>query len=355
MKKISVIVILFAIFLMSCEDTTEPKIFANIETDKGNIKIELLYKATPMTVANFVALAEGKMENTAKEMGVPFFDGLKFHRVITKGNGDPNDFMIQGGDPEGTGMGGPGYKFPNEIVDSLKFDKAGYLAMANSGPHTNGSQFFITVIETVNLNGGYSIFGKVVEGMDVVNKIKKDDVMNKVTIIREGKEAKEFDAVAVFNSKKDNLEKVLEEEARKKTEEANKMALVADVNFQELLKQYPNAKKTESGLYYEVITEGKGKQAVAGKQVSVHYKGTLTDGSEFDNSYTRGNPISFQLGIGQVIPGWDEGIALMKEGAKYKLIIPYQLAYGVNGRPPVIPPAATLIFETELVKIEDAK
>ena len=352
MKKISIIILVFTALLMSCEGKKDPKIYANIETDKGNIKIELLYKAVPMTVANFVALAEGKMENKAVEMGKPYFDGLKFHRVITKGNGDAQDFMVQGGDPEGTGMGGPGYQFPNEIVDSIKFDTAGLLAMANAGPNTNGSQFFITIVPTPQLNGGYTIFGKVVEGMDVVNKIHKDDVMKKVTIERVGKEAKEWDAVSVFNTKKAELQKKVDEENKAKALAAQQAAQNAEKNFQLLLQKYPNAKKTESGLYYVVEKEGKGKQAVAGKQVSVHYIGTLADGTEFDNSYKRDQPIVFQLGAKRVIAGWDEGIALMKEGAKYKLIIPYQLAYGEQGRPPVIPPAAALIFDTELIKVE---
>eukprot|EP00095_Tigriopus_kingsejongensis_P003388 maker-scaffold5376_size4697-snap-gene-0.0 protein:Tk03388 transcript:maker-scaffold5376_size4697-snap-gene-0.0-mRNA-1 annotation:"peptidylprolyl isomerase" len=162
------------VLLTSCQEQKENKIFANFETDKGNIKVELFYEAAPMTVANFVGLAEGTMKNTAKGEGEPYFDGLNFHRVITKGNGDQQDFMIQGGDPEGTGQGGPGYQFPNEIVDTLKFDEPGILAMANAGPNTNGSQFFITVAATPQLYGSYSVFGKVVEGLDIVNMIKKD-------------------------------------------------------------------------------------------------------------------------------------------------------------------------------------
>lgn len=317
------------------------KMYALIETDKGNIKIELFFKETPMTVANFVGLAEGTMKNSAKPEGTPFYDGLKFHRVISKGNGDAQDFMIQGGDPQGTGMGDPGYKFPDEIVDTLNFDKPMLLAMANSGPATNGSQFFITVTETTWLNGKHTIFGKVVEGQDVVNKIKQNDVMNKVTIIREGKDAKKFDANKVFVE--------VQEEAKKAAAEKAKNAMK---EFEEyVMKTYPNAQKTASGLYYVVEKEGTGAQAEAGKQVSVHYAGSLTDGTEFDNSFKRGQPIEFQLGVGQVIKGWDEGIALMREGAKYKLVIPYQLAYGENGRPPVIPAKAALIFDTELIKV----
>lgn len=315
--------------------------YAQIETDKGNIKIELFFNETPMTVANFVALAEGDMENTAKAAGVPFYDGLKFHRVISKGNGDAQDFMVQGGDPQGTGAGDPGYKFADEFVDTLNFDKPMLLAMANSGPNTNGSQFFITVVPTTWLNQKHTIFGKVVEGQDVVNKIKQGDVMNKVTIIREGKDAKKFDAVSVFSKVQEEAVKIAEAKAKE-----------AAKGFDDYIKSnFPNAQKTASGLYYVVEDEGTGAQAVAGKSVSVHYAGSLQDGTEFDNSFKRGEPITFQLGVGQVISGWDEGIALMKEGAKYKLIIPYQLAYGENGRPPVIPAKATLIFDTELMKV----
>lgn len=347
MKKLSFILLLLvtsSIWMSaSCNESKNKtsKMYAIIETDKGNIKIELFFKETPMTVANFVALAEGTMKNSAKPAGTPFYDGLKFHRVITKGNGDAQDFMVQGGDPQGTGMGDPGYKFPDEIVDTLTFDKPFLLAMANSGPATNGSQFFITVTQTTWLNGKHTIFGKVVEGQDVVNKIKQSDVMKKVTIVREGEEAKKFDANKVFVSVQENAVKLAEEKAKAAMQE-----------FENYVKTtFPTAQKTASGLYYVVEKEGTGAQAVAGKKVAVHYAGSLTNGSEFDNSFKRGQPIEFQLGVGQVIKGWDEGIALMKEGAKYKLVIPYQLAYGESGRPPVIPAKAALIFDTELIKV----
>lgn len=347
MKRIGIILMLLVTSSMlmsaSCNKSKNKnsKMYAQIETDKGNIKIELFYKETPMTVANFVGLAEGTMKNSAKPEGTPFYDGLKFHRVISKGNGDAQDFMVQGGDPQGTGMGDPGYKFPDEIVDTLTFDEPMLLAMANSGPATNGSQFFITVAATEWLNGKHTIFGKVVEGQDIVNKIKQNDVMNKVTIIREGKEAKAFDANKVFVQVQEDAVKAAAEKAKNAMKEFEAY----------VMKTYPNAQKTASGLYYIVEKEGTGAKAEAGKQVSVHYAGSLTDGTEFDNSFKRGQPIEFQLGVGQVIKGWDEGIALMSEGAKYKLVIPYQLAYGENGRPPVIPAKAALIFDTELIKV----
>lgn len=348
MKRLGIILLLLVSSSMlmsaSCNKTKnkDSKMYAQIETDKGNIKIELFFKEAPMTVANFVALAEGTMKNTAKAAGVPFYDGLKFHRVISKGNGDAQDFMIQGGDPQGTGMGDPGYKFPDEFVDTLTFSKPFILAMANSGPATNGSQFFVTVAPTEWLNGKHTIFGEVVEGQDVVNKIKQNDVMNKVTIIREGQDAKAFDANKTFAAVQENAAAAAAEKAKGAIKEFEAF----------MSKNYPTAQKTASGLYYVVEKEGTGARAVAGKNVSVHYAGSLADGSEFDNSFKRGQPIEFKLGVGQVIQGWDEGIALMSEGAKYKLIIPYQLGYGEGGRPPVIPAKATLIFDTELIKVQ---
>jgi len=311
-------------------------LYAEMKTSKGTILIKLHFDKTPMTVCNFVGLAEGKIKNTAKGDGVHYYDGLKFHRVIA-------DFMVQGGDPLGTGTGGPGYQFPDEFDATLKHEGPGVLSMANAGPGTNGSQFFITHIATPWLDGMHTVFGKVVTGMDVVNAIKQDDTIATVKIIRQGAAATAFQAddaskekyISEINSKAMNAEK----------ETASK--------FENWIKTtYPNAQKTVSGLYYVVERQGEGLQAVAGKTVSVHYIGKLMDGREFDNSYSRNEPIEFKLGIGQVIPGWDEGIALMKEGAKYKLIIPSELGYGKRGAGGAIPPNATLIFDTELMKVK---
>lgn len=343
----------------------QPGIYATIETDKGNIVIQLEYKKAPMTVANFVGLAEGKMENTAKALGVPYYDSLKFHRVITKGNGDQQDFMIQGGDPTGTGTSGPGYSFPDEIHPSLKHDKPGILSMANSGPNTNGSQFFITVVPTPWLDGRHTVFGQVVSGMDVVNQIKVNDVMKKVRIERIGAEAQGFkvDKAAFEKAKSDataQMEKRQQEERKKYEEQMREMqrknmeAAQADMpKFREDMKKlYPTATFTASGLGYIMEKQGMGDRAKAGNTVSVHYHGAFTDGKKFDASYDRNDPITFPLGQGMVIPGWEEGIALLNKGAKAKLIIPYWLAYGVDGRQPVIPPKATLIFDTEMMDIK---
>lgn len=316
-------------------------IYAEFTTTSGVILAQLEFKKVPMTVANFVGLAEGKIKNKAKPEGQPFYDGLKFHRVISKANGNDQDFMIQGGDPQGTGSGGPGYQFADEITD-LKHDKPGILSMANSGPATNGSQFFITIVPTPWLDGKHTVFGHVVQGQEIVNNTKQGEVMKTVKIYRIGKEAKEFDAAKVFEEKTAAARKQQEEEAK-----------ILNMPIEQLVSEkYPTATKTASGLYYIMEREGTGDQAVAGKTVSVHYNGTLANGKKFDSSYDRQQPIEFPLGQGMVIPGWEEGIALLKVGGKAKLIIPYNLAYGEQGRPPIIPGKANLIFDVELMGVK---
>lgn len=312
----------------------EQGIFAEMETSKGKIIIQLEYKKTPITVANFIALAEGTNTSVADPnlKGKPFYNGLKFHRVIA-------DFMIQGGDPQGNGSGGPGYAFKDEFTDA-KFDKAGILAMANSGPKTNGSQFFITHKETGWLNGKHTIFGYVTKGQDVVNAIQQDDVIMSITIVRKGAEAKKFDAPKVF----------AEYMANKTGDEAKEIAEREKVRA-EALKEFAGGQTTPSGLHYIVLQEGSGAKPTATSTVKVHYTGTLTDGKVFDSSVQRGEPIEFPLN--RVIPGWTEGLQLMKEGAKYKFFIPYNLAYGERAMGP-IPSKSDLIFEVELLKVTDA-
>jgi peptidylprolyl isomerase len=184
-------------------------LYARIETGAGNILIQLEMEKAPMTVANFVGLAEGKIPNNARQAGQPFYDGLIFHRVISLANGDPQDFMVQGGDPAGTGMGGPGYSFKDETNPALRHDKPGILSMANSDPqgkqpfsnagNSNGSQFFITIAATPWLDGLHSVFGHVLDGQQIVNNMRAGEKMNKVVIIRQGEAAKKFDAKAVFD------------------------------------------------------------------------------------------------------------------------------------------------------------
>lgn len=336
--------------IMTFEESLAQKedgLYAKFTVSKGTILIQLFPDKAPLTVCNFVGLAEGKINNTAKAPGVPYYDGLKFHRVISKANGDGQDFMVQGGDPKGNGTGGPGYSFADEFHPTLKHDAPGYLSMANSGVNTNGSQFFITIVPTPWLDNKHSIFGKVIEGQEVVNTSKTNDDLIKVEIIRKGAEAQKYVAdQATFDKLKADI-------VNKAAEKLLQAKANAEKEFQELIAaKYPTAKKTASGLYYIVEKEGTGAQAQAGNQVKVHYVGKFTDGSEFDNSYTRNEPIAFQLGKGQVIAGWDEGVALMKVGAKFKLIIPYYLGYGEKGYPGAIPAYSTLIFDTELVEVK---
>jgi len=312
----------------------EDGIYAKFETSKGDIYTILEYKKTPMTVANFVGLAEGKIKNKPKAEGVPFYDGLKFHRVI------PN-FMIQGGCPQGTGTGDPGYKFPDEFDSSLKHSGPGILSMANSGPASNGSQFFITHVKTDWLDGKHTVFGHVVEGQDVVDKIAGNDTLNKLVILRKGAEAEAFDAAKVFEFEKSNAGAKAEAKAR---EEAAAMAKANEA----ALKRFENAKTTPSGLKYIIENEGSGNSPKASDQVSVFYKGTFTNGIEFDGNIGQ-KPISF--GLSQVIPGWTEGLQLMKPKGKAVFYIPYALAYGAQGYPGVIPPKSDLIFEVELLSV----
>lgn len=309
----------------------EDGIYAKFETSKGDIYLVLEYEKTPMTVANFIGLAEGTMENNVKEAGQPYYDGLKFHRVI-------ENFMIQGGCPFGTGSGGPGYNFPDEIDPTLKHEAPGILSMANAGPGTNGSQFFITHLATPWLDGKHTVFGHVVQGQDVVNEIVQDDLINKLTILRKGDNALAFDAANVFENEKANIAVRQQEAESEKTELADQIKN----EFTEV---------TPSGLRYIVLNQGTGKQPAATSNVTVHYEGKLVDGTIFDSSIQRGQPIDF--GLNQVIPGWTEGVQLMKEGAKYRFYIPYTLAYGERGYPGVIPPKSDLIFEVELIKVNN--
>ena len=305
-------------------------LYAEIKTSKGDILLELEYKKVPMTVMNFVGLAEGVLN--LQDEGEPFYDGLNFHRVIP-------DFMIQGGCPKGDGTGGPGYRFPDEFDPSLKHTGPGILSMANAGPGTNGSQFFITHVATPWLDGKHSVFGHVVEGQNVVNKIKTGDRIESVTIIRVGEDAEKF--VCTKQAFSDLVEKVEDEANKKEAEEQKKID-------REIDNRYPGAIKTPSGLKYVVLKEGSGdKSPKYGQNVTVHYQGTFLNGKIFDSSILRGEPATFK--IGQVIEGWNEALQTMKKGEKRTLIIPYQLGYGIHGYPGVIPPKSTLIFDVELL------
>ncbi|PQJ14603.1 peptidylprolyl isomerase [Aureicoccus marinus] len=305
-------------------------LYAQFNTSKGKITVELMHKRTPGTVGNFVALAEGNMENGVKSQGNPYYDGLNFHRVIA-------DFMIQGGCPEGSGSGSPGYQFDDEFHPELRHDGPGVLSMANAGPGTNGSQFFITHVATPWLDDKHTVFGKVVEGQDIVDTIAQGDTIDQLKILRVGEEAEQWNAIEAFRTFEGAREKRIAQERERKSKELDKLA----AGFEQ----------TESGLRYKQIQAGSGQAAEKGKKVAVHYEGSLANGQVFDSSYARKEPIEFTLGIGQVIAGWDEGIALLKEGEKARFVIPSDLGYGSRGAGGVIPPDATLIFDVELVRV----
>ena len=306
-------------------------LYAKFNTTKGEILVALEYQKTPGTVGNFVALAEGNLENEAKSQGTPYYDGLQFHRVIP-------DFMVQGGCPQGTGTGNPGYKFADEFHPDLKHDTPGVLSMANAGPGTNGSQFFITHIATPWLDGNHTVFGKVVTGQDIVDAIAQGDEITTLEIVKVGAEAEAFKAVEAFRTFEGSREKIIAEAKAAQDAALDKIAA--------------GFSKTESGLRYQILQEGNGAKAEKGKTVSVHYKGQLADGTVFDSSYKRKEPIDFPLGVGQVIAGWDEGVQLLKIGDKARFVIPSHLGYGSAGAGGVIPPDATLIFDVELMDVK---
>ena len=306
-------------------------LFATLSTSKGKIKIELEFEKTPGTVGNFVGLSLGLISNSIKPLGEAYYNGLKFHRVI-------NDFMIQAGCPLGTGTGDPGYKFDDEFHNELKHDRPGVISMANAGPSTNGSQFFITHVETPWLDNKHTVFGNVIDGMDVVNSISQNDEIISVKINAVGDKAKAFDAAKAFEdfnkSKADRIKK----------EKENELKMLKDLS--------KGFSKTSSGLLYKFEKENNSHKPSNGNKVKVHYKGMLLDGTVFDSSFKRNQPIEFTLGVGQVIKGWDEGISLLGIGDKASFIIPSDLAYGASGAGGVIPPNATLIFEVELISAE---
>lgn len=371
MKKINAAFLLLVLVALGCKSTRHSDlgdgIFADIETNKGEMVLQLYYKQTPVTAANFISLAEGTSPFVSDSLkNKKYYNGVTFHRVI-------KDFMIQGGDPSGTGQFGPGYKFGDEIVDTLRHDSKGTLSMANAGPGTNGSQFFITHVPTPHLDGRHTVFGKVVEGLEVVdtianvktspdgNKPLEDVVMNKVTIIRNGKEAKKFDAVKVMTEYFDKINK-REEEAKKAAE-----ALV-----QEFESQTGKAEELPSGLKILYLNKAEsGEKPQEGTYVKVNYAGFLDTGKLFDSNELsivekfgtvnevrkeKGGyaPIPMLYGPDSpLIPGFKEGLLQMNAGDKVRLFIPSHLAYGEAGAGGVIPPNADLIFDVEITELAE--
>ncbi len=369
MKQTFFLLVFAALSLTACKEehgSLPDGLYAEIETNKGKIVVALDYEKAPITVANFVSLAEGKNTFVSEQYkGKPFYDGLKFHRVIPQ-------FMIQGGDPLGDGSGDTGYKFKDEFTD-LSFDAGGVLAMANSGPGTNSSQFFITHVATPWLDGKHTIFGHVVEnGMDIVNTIEQNDAILKITIIQKGADAKKFDAIKIFtdffsheaeNQKKQAL---LDAEIKKLYDAKYKVVKDQKVAYFEGVKK--TATKSGSGLWYKIISKGKGKKPASGTSLYIHYSGFLENGELFDSSVeavakafgkldqSRADahqylPIPFEAGRKDgMIPGFIEGLEKLSFGDKAVLFIPSKLGYGAQGAGGVIPPNANIIFEVELLE-----
>ncbi|WP_299214466.1 peptidylprolyl isomerase [uncultured Aquimarina sp.] len=376
MKKLNLLFLaLIALTFTNCEEKYPELgdgIYAEIITNKGTTIAKLHHEATPLTVANFVSLAEGT--NTLVDSlykGKKYYNGIIFHRII-------KDFMIQTGDPLGKGTGDPGYKFPDEIVDSLTHKSKGILSMANSGPATNGSQFFITLKETPWLNGKHTVFGEIISGQDVVDSIgvvetkKPGDKpvsevkMQQVNIIRKGKSAKAFDANAVFEGKLKALEEEKIEKERIQKEQNAKTA----ARYNELKEK---ATKLESGLEIYFLNKGDGTQPKQGQIVSLYYQGYFTDGRVFDTNIEE---LAKELGTwdhrrasdprgyapmqmpyspdAQMIAGFKEGVQQMKVGDKAVIFVPSHLGYGERGRRP-IPPNTDLIFELDLLGIKGEK
>ncbi|WP_315061575.1 peptidylprolyl isomerase [Capnocytophaga leadbetteri] len=371
MRQMNLIALLSAMFVFfSCNSQKKAYkdlgdgLFADIETTKGHIVVKLNYKEVPTTVANFVTLAEGKNNFVKVEYkGKPFYNGTIFHRVI-------DGFMIQGGDPTGTGMGDPGYRFEDEFVPSLKHSKKGILSMANSGPNTNGSQFFITQVPTPHLDGRHTVFGETVKGEEVIDAIAKtprngqdrpneDIKIKNITIVANGKDAQKFDAVKVF----DSYFKSVAEREKEKEERVKR----ASAKFLEEIKvQEPQAKVLPSGVKIFTINNGEGKQPKQTEFAMVNYAGYLRNGALFDSnikeveeSYGKYQamreqqngyqPIPFPYTpSAQLIPGFKEALLTMKVGDKIRVFIPATLGYGEAGAGDVIPPNSDLIFDIEI-------
>lgn len=353
--------------ILAQEKTTEmkdvamsPGLYAIFTTSKGEIICELEYEKTPMTVANFVGLAEGNFEGAGQKFTEPYFDGIKFHRVI-------NDFMIQGGDPTGTGRGGPGYRFPDEFVDDLKHTGPGILSMANSGPGTNGSQFFITHKATPWLDNKHTVFGHVVKGQEVVDAIEQNDKMESVRIMRVGEGAKNFNASETFQTLfapyyeefvawpkyVDSVSKLSPEEFNAGFLETVKASLPK--------KQAKKLKQTESGLVYYLEKRGKKKNLITeGDSLVVHTEGLhRISGEPFFNTKDEGaRAMEFQLlnPMTRMVTGFEEALQLMGPGGIGTFYLPYHMGYGPRGNPNAgIKGYEDIIFKVEIVSVKQGE
>ncbi len=347
----------FAVFLLlaSCKPAKYPDLenglYADIQTSRGDILCELYFEDTPLTIANFVSLAEGTNPDVTDSLkGKNFYDGLTFHRVM-------KDFMIQGGDPLANGRGGPGYKFedefPRDSLGVLKYThgQEGVLSMANGGPGSNGSQFFITHKATPWLDGVHTVFGKVTNGQQVVDSIEKGDIINQIRFIRIGQKADAFEADKVFTRELKNsvIAKQKRIENAKKAEEARYAKFQQDKKIYQEKQGVLEAKKTASGLQILTLKRGRGRKFSETKATTINYTISLADGKQIQTTEGKG-PFVFTLSKQPMIAGVREAILKMREGGKVRLFIPYYLGYGERAYGP-FPAKSDIVFDLEIVKI----
>ena len=353
------IVIFISIVFVQCNDEfshLDDGLYAQLNTNKGTILMKFTEDKTQNTVANFISLAEGDNQFVSDNFkNKKFYNGIIFHRVI-------KDFMIQAGAPTASGSGGPGYKFNDEITD-LKHDGPGILSMANAGKNTNGSQFFITHKETPWLDGKHTVFGKVIDGLNVVDSIQQNDTIHDVKIIRIGSDAKNFNASEIFSNYFTNLEKINVE-----IEEKREIKRLDNLEKFENLRQ--NVKKTPSGLSYIITKNGNGPKVSSTNKAKAHYAVYFENGNLLDTSMLEVaeslflvneqkkaagaySPIICDISPeAQMITGFKEGLKFLSEGDEAFLFLPYQLAYGEKGVRG-IPEKSNLIFEVKIVEVID--
>lgn len=330
-------------------------IFATIITNKGDIRLNLDYEHVPMTVANFIGLTEGKIKNEAFPENIPYFNGSIWHRVVP-------GHVIQAGMPNiGKEMESPGYEFPNEIYSGLSHDKAGMLGMANAGPNTNGSEFYITLGDRSYLDGNYTLFGYIVSGLETVYKIVQGDTIKCIKIERVGKEANNF-----FVTSDSFFNMVEAAKVKLKSEEDKKIKVEAEI----IKKNWPNANSTLSGLKYIIIKEGSGKIPKKNSVLTVQYEGLfLLSDYKFYSTADEGKPdntdapenFNYIIGTTDINPGINEMLSGMKSGEIRKVIVQSKMAYDINAfyskeikgkKRFVISPNTSLIYQIKVLEVK---
>lgn len=355
-KKIRFVVQVFLIGSVlagvSCTSKKYPDgIYAELHTNKGLIVLSLAHEKTPMTVASFIGLAEGTIKNDVFPEKIPYFNGTRFHRVVP-------GHVIQAGTPNTDGTAQLGYMFPNEIHPGLSHTRAGVLGMANGGPHTNGSQFYITLGDRSYLDGDYTVFGEVIAGMDVVFAIVQGDVINEVKIVRSGDVAGRFRAdTETFQNLVVQVRKKVENQEKEK--KARESAIIQD--------KWPGAIETDTGLMYIIASEGTGRVPGSGSKVRLRYTGEILGGTAFfsagdgqPNEEPPAEDFVFVIDENEIHSGFDQSVARMRAGEKRIIIVPSRLGYGTGGfyarekkgkKRFVISPNSTLVYEIELLEI----